>query len=1203
MTYLYKLAKRLALVPAVLFTGTLLGSCSQGTTQEYLGPDPTKLPPTTNLIGLSINPRDPQLVPGDSVHLEAIGWVSSGSGVPVAVTWSATGGTVSSTGWFRSAALGAFRVRAVSAGTPSYTDSVVVTVRPPTGYPRLDVTPADADLPAGTQQQFTAVHLTGDGTSQYPPVIWSAVGGTITPGGLFTNAPGATSYKVTAHLSGGALSGQSAGRVLPPVLTDLELDAPEVELEPTAARQFTVQATWSDGSTGIPALSWSAQGGAISNGRYTAGATSGTYLVIVSSSQHARADTSKVNILSRVVRIRLTPGTASLALGASLSLDALALRADGTERPATVEWTAQGGVISKSGTYTAGNTPGQYLVVGTYRLTSGQVVSDTAHLQLGAAPAVLNQLTVKPDTSIQVGSTVQFRTEALWSDGSDATPALTWSATGGSIDAGGRYTAGSTPGTYRVMVSQQSGTKADTATVTVTAAPVVTVKTFTIAPETGILAAGLTRQFSATLNWSDGQVHPANISWVSAGGTITQNGLYTAGSVAGTFLIVATCSCGAADTASVTIPAAAAPPAATLTQLVLSPSAATIPKGASQPFVVTATWSDGATTVPPLTFTATGGTVTPAGVYTAGTTAGTFQLIAKHQGGTKADTSVITIPAGVTLSQLVLNPSSVSLAAGATRQFAVSGTWSDGSSVAPSVTYSATGGTITPAGLYTAGSVAGSHRVVALHTGGTKADTSVVTIGSATPPPPIGSAGDLVVIPDPSVAFIIGPQIRALTASSPWPFFDENMNTMGVQHGNSFSANPGVLDLTGTISINPAVDKRRITGSGTRFTQDLGKGGTLYIWRPSANSFEVVYNVTVVNDTEARLAADWFGTGVTGVPAKYFLNGFDGDGYTNSNYYDLGLALYTAYYRTGNATHLTNARKVADSWFSSGGILDGKNLNFDQSYAPRNASLGGLMLRALDGRPEMWPWITEYVRYEFQMWVGSRVTYSGLYYGIRDGGYMLLYAAWLAKVHPDPVVRAEFLQKAQNGAANYYARLQYPDGSWRWVDDLVAGTFMQPFMVGLLLDGMIAVHRLTGDAVVKSAIVKSVDNLWAVAYRGSEPVSGVPGVNWRGMWYNVYGTGCATGCGATALDQGWDTNTIREVRQLNPLIVQAFGYAFQLTGDPKYRQQGDEIFSATFGKGRGPGADAFYSLADFRYKEFNANYRSAGRYLAWRLDP
>ena len=48
----------------------------------------------------------------------------------------------------------------------------------------------------------------------------------------------------------------------------------------------------------------------------------------------------------------------------------------------------------------------------------------------------------------------------------------------------------------------------------------------------------------------------------------------------------------------------------------------------------------------PETWSATGGTITAAGLYSAGGTAGTYQVIAVEQGGTLADTSsvLVTVP-------------------------------------------------------------------------------------------------------------------------------------------------------------------------------------------------------------------------------------------------------------------------------------------------------------------------------------------------------------------------------------------------------------------------------------------------------------------------------------------------------------------------------------------------------------------------------
>jgi len=727
MTFLHKLAKRLALIPAALIgTLSLLASCGERA-HDYLGPDPSKPNPAGAYIGLSITPHDPQLVEGDSVRLEARAWLASGLSVTAAVNWTAQGGIVSGAGWFRPAGSGAFRVRAVSTTNPALSDSVLVTVVPQGGIARLDITPSAAPLAAGTRQQFTAVALMGDGSRMFPTVAWSATGGSISPSGLFTASGGAGSYTVTASIGDGMLLGETAGIVDPAVLTGLALDPEAAMLESGSLRQFIPYASWSDGANAVPALSWTATGGTITpSGVYTAGNTPGSYRVIASSVL-GKADTANVTILPRIIGIRLSPLTAFLALEATQGLTAYARRNDGSESPVGVDWSANGGIISLDGTYSAGTTPGTYAIVGTLTTLSGQVFSDTANFQVGADEATAVQLFVTPDTTIRVGNKVQF----IASSGGTTVPAVTWSATGGSIDSKGLYSAGSVPGNYRVIGKRKNQTKADTADVVVQPAPVLAVSGFTISPQSDIIGIGQTRQFSATLTWNDGAVHPANISWVSAGGTITQNGLYTAGTLAGTYLIIATCGCGAADTASVTIPAAAAPPV-TLSKIDLTPPTVQLAPGGSQIFVATGQWSDGVTAAASVSYIATGGSISQSGVYIAGSTPGTYQVIAQQAGGSLADTSVVTVTqAPATLTQLVLNPSAVTVPSGATQAFVVSASWSDGSSTVPPVTFTATGGTVTPTGEYTAGTSAGSFKLIATHTGGTKADTSVITIPAA----------------------------------------------------------------------------------------------------------------------------------------------------------------------------------------------------------------------------------------------------------------------------------------------------------------------------------------------------------------------------------------------------------------------------------------------------------------------------------------
>jgi hypothetical protein len=90
--------------------------------------------------------------------------------------------------------------------------------------------------------------------------------------------------------------------------------------------------------------------------------------------------------------------------------------------------------------------------------------------------------------------------------------------------------------------------------------------------------------------------------------------------------------------------------------------------------------------------------------------------------------AVTTDPTAPTLSHMTMAPGTVSLQTGSTQSFPVTGMWSDGSTTAPAVSYTATGGAITTAGLYTAGGTAGTFRVIAVQQGGSLADTSAVTI-------------------------------------------------------------------------------------------------------------------------------------------------------------------------------------------------------------------------------------------------------------------------------------------------------------------------------------------------------------------------------------------------------------------------------------------------------------------------------------------
>jgi hypothetical protein len=181
----------------------------------------------------------------------------------------------------------------------------------------------------------------------------------------------------------------------------------------------------------------------------------------------------------------------------------------------------------------------------------------------------------------------------------------------------------------------------------------------------------------------------------------------------------------------------------TLVAIALRPSQVTVSPGTTAQFEVQFDYSDGETQVvasDQVNWGATGGSVSGAGLYTAGSTTGTYRVIATDPKSGFADTASVTIPAAPVLAAVVLTPVTVRLQIGASQQFTVTGRMSDNSTTTITVNYQATGGTITAGGRYTAGNTTGSFLVIATVQGGTLADTSAVTIGNPPPPPPGGVA-------------------------------------------------------------------------------------------------------------------------------------------------------------------------------------------------------------------------------------------------------------------------------------------------------------------------------------------------------------------------------------------------------------------------------------------------------------------------------
>ena len=319
----------------------------------------------------------------------------------------------------------------------------------------------------------------------------------------------------------------------------------------------------------------------------------------------------------------------------------------------------------------------------------------------------LNQSSV----SLPVGGQVQFTATV---QGTSNT-AVTWSidsVTGGNSSVGtiaapGLYTAPSQAGSHTVMATSVADTtKNATSAITVTS-------TVSVSPGTASVVAGATQQFTATIQGVSNAAVTWSVDQVSGGnatvGTITATGQYTAPAQVGTHTITAT---------SVATPSTTARAAVSVFTLSVAPSQVTLAEGGTQQFAATVdglpnaavTWSvdqisGGSSTT---------GTINPAGLYAAPAQVGTHTITANVVNSSAAAN------AAVSVFVFTISPSASTVDPSATEQFQTTIQGLENNTVTWSVDGvaggSATTGTITSGGLYTAPPTTGAHSIGATST-------------------------------------------------------------------------------------------------------------------------------------------------------------------------------------------------------------------------------------------------------------------------------------------------------------------------------------------------------------------------------------------------------------------------------------------------------------------------------------------------------
>jgi hypothetical protein len=428
-----------------------------------------------------------------------------------------------------------------------------------------------------------------------------------------------------------------------------------------------------------------------------------TFAMMFAGAVFTACDVHTVVAPGSLTTITVTPNV-TLPISATQQFVAVGKDAEGVVVAISPVWTieAGGGAINGVGLFTAGTVPGSYTA--TVKATAG-TISGTANVTVVVGPLATITVTPNPDT-LAINGTRQFA--AVGRDAGNNVVAITpvWSVTaaGGSISASGMFTAGTTPGSFSNTVQATSGTINGNATVVVTVGPLATI---TVTPNPDTLAINGTRQFVAVGRDASSNVVAITPTWsvTASGGVINGTGLFTAGTTPGSFTNTVQATSGAiSGNATVVVTVG---PLATIT---VTPNPDTLAINGTRQFVAVGrdAGNNIVLLVPTWSVVASGGAINGTGLFTAGTTPGSFINTVQAASGAINGRATVVVTVGP-VATIVVTPNPDTLDVGTTSQFTAVARDAGNNIVAITPTWSVVngGGTIGVNGLFTAGAVGG----------------------------------------------------------------------------------------------------------------------------------------------------------------------------------------------------------------------------------------------------------------------------------------------------------------------------------------------------------------------------------------------------------------------------------------------------------------------------------------------------------------
>jgi hypothetical protein len=310
---------------------------------------------------------------------------------------------------------------------------------------------------------------------------------------------------------------------------------------------------------------------------------------------------------------------------------------------------------------------------------------------------------------------------------------------------------------------------------------------------------------------------------------------------------------------------------------------------------------------------------------------------------------------------------------------------------------------------------------------------------------------DVVITGLPEVDTLLGPMIRF--GANPWPWFDDvhkaeadlqiaNMDTYYGAYWNV--ADPGTVTV--------AVGSTAVTGVGTTFTTTICNGPgsptvpktSIVIWYPTGNPGETGRRQMSVascqSDTSLTMVQIWTNDVLGGSGLNYS----DSSAYGTwaysaapANYYDNVAAFYALYYRSGIIDYLNAARKLADRFWtcpqidrgapyvvnSSGGVNEA-------AFPHRSRSILGLVLRALDGSPDIWTGLNEMYVYDNIYALDYDAEFVPAVWDAREEAYELAEMAYCALYDTDATWKSTCKTLISSALTRVWTPSRFPDGGW-----------------------------------------------------------------------------------------------------------------------------------------------------------------------------